>query len=373
MTGRDCHPWYKLAGAPAIASPALLFYRERVVRNINHAVAIAGSADRLCPHVKTHKSPEVVGLQRSLGISRFKCATVAEADMLAECGAESVCLAYPLVGPNIDRFLRLVSLYPKTRFSVIADNLQPLRDLSAACVRHDTSIPVLLDLDVGMHRTGVPVEDAPALYRAVADLPGLIPGGLHAYDGHTHHTEYAERLAAATVTWEAVAALRSELVAGGMPVPRLLMGGTPTFPCYASFPEAELTPGTFVLHDWGYLHALPDLGFEPAALLLTRVVSAPAPGLRTLDLGTKAIASDPAGTRGIILGFEEAQPVLQNEEHWVFRFSKGSEPSVGEELYVMPTHICPTCALHAEAYFVEADGKCGGRAHIRARDRALHV
>src|SRR5262249_20334366 len=157
-------------------------------------------------------------------------------------------------------------------------------------------VEVLLDIDVGQHRTGIaPCEEAVAFYELTDRLPGLRPGGIHVYDGHNHQESPVEREAAVRTQIEPVLDLRCKLERKGLPVPRLVVGGTPTFPIYArmSFPGLECAPGTCVLHDHGYSAHFPDLaGFTPAALLLTRVISRPTPTRMTLDLGYKAVASD---------------------------------------------------------------------------------
>jgi D-serine deaminase-like pyridoxal phosphate-dependent protein len=137
------------------------------------------------------------------------------------------------------------------------------------------------------------------------------------------------------------------------------------------WPGLECSPGTFVLHDHGYSTRYPDLGFTPAALLLTRVVSKPSFNRLTLDLGYKAVASDPpAGKRCILLNLSEYQPVLQSEEHLVVETSEADRFSPGDALYAMPTHICPTCAMHRQAYVV-SNGQVIGHWDIVARDRIL--
>src|SRR5262249_37758186 len=165
--------------------------------NIGRAIDIAGGPARLRPHVKTHKTREIVLLELEAGITKHKCATLAEAEMVAGCGAPDVLLAYPLVGPNCGRMARLAKTYPDCRFSVLADHPAPLRSLSEALARTGRTVDVLIDLDIGQHRTGIaPGEVAVALYEEVGRLPGLRPGGIHAYDGHNHQESPQEREAA---------------------------------------------------------------------------------------------------------------------------------------------------------------------------------
>ena len=106
--------WYLVDDINEIDSPALLIYKDRVQHNIALAIQIVGDADRLRPHVKTHKSPEAVKLMLAAGITKFKCATIAEAEMLAMIDAPDVLLAYQPVGPKLGRFISLIKKYPST-------------------------------------------------------------------------------------------------------------------------------------------------------------------------------------------------------------------------------------------------------------------
>jgi D-serine deaminase-like pyridoxal phosphate-dependent protein len=204
----------------------------------------------------------------------------------------------------------------------------------------------------------------------------LKPGGLHVYDGHNHQESLAEREQAVQALLQPVLELRARLDRKGLPTPRLVAGGTPTFPVFArmDLPGLECAPGTCVLHDNGYGSRFADLSdFVPAALLLTRVISRPTPDRITLDLGYKAVASDPpAGKRCVLLNVPDYEPVLQNEEHFVVKTPAAARFEPGDEVYAVPTHICPTCAMHQRAYVVE-DGCVTGTWDIVARDRVLSI
>jgi D-serine deaminase-like pyridoxal phosphate-dependent protein len=368
---------YALDGTAALLSPGLLFFKDIIERNLAACVRIAGSPERLRPHVKTHKTREIVRLELAAGITRHKCATIAEAEMLASCGAPDVLIAYNLVGPHCTRLAKLLQAYPATEFSVLADHPLGLDMLSRAMRRAGQTVDVLLDLNVGQHRTGIaPGPGAAVLYAQIERLEGLRPGGLHVYDGHNRQENQAERAAAVKEQLEPVLALRCRLDELGLPVPRLVLGGTPTFPIHARMqePGVECSPGTFVLHDSGYGNRFADLAdFMPAALLLTRVVSRPAPQRVTLDLGTKAVASDPpAGKRCVLLDFPEYEAVIHNEEHFVVETARAEQYSPGDEVFAIPSHICPTCALHKQAYVV-VGGAVRETWDIVARDRVLTV
>src|SRR5919198_1456302 len=171
---RCMNPQYLVLDTSTIYSPALHFYKDLIRRNIEHAISIAGSVERLRPHVKTHKTREIVRMELDARIRKQKCATIAEAEMLASCGVPDVLLAYNPVGPNCGRMARLAAKYPGCRFAVTADHRSPVRALSDAMAADGQQVDVLLDLDVGQHRTGItPGQEALALYELIARLPGL--------------------------------------------------------------------------------------------------------------------------------------------------------------------------------------------------------
>jgi D-serine deaminase-like pyridoxal phosphate-dependent protein len=338
-------------------------------------IALARGATRLRPHVKTHKMAEIIRLCESMGIHKHKCATIAEAEMAAAAGASDVLLAYPLVGPNVKRFVHLVRGYRGTTFRATVDHTEAAHALSAAAEGLDRRVPVLVDLEIGMGRTGIaPGERAAELYALVDRLPGLVPDGLHAYDGHIHDTDLAARRRAARSGLESTLALYERLLKRGLAVPRLVVGGTPTFPIHSELeiPGVECSPGTCVLQDDGYQKRYPDLPFTPAALLLTRVVSHPSPGRMCLDLGHKAVAADPSGPRVRFFDLDGARPLVHSEEHLVVETAAAEAFPNGTALLAIPTHICPTVALHRRAYVI-ADGELAGTWEVTARDRVLGV
>ncbi len=358
-----------------LPSPALLFYEDAIRENFVEAVRIAGSPERLRPHIKTHKTAEIVSIAMSFGITKFKCATIAEAEMLARTGARDIFVAYTLVGRNAGRLVELAVMYPKVQFSVLVDTIEPAASIERLVLSAGIRIGAYLDLDVGQHRTGIsPGTEAVELYRFIASCRGLYPAGLHCYDGHNHQHDYSERMAAAKYCYGLMESFRDQLLNAGLSVPEVVIGGTPTFPCYATMEGVMLSPGTCFLQDYSYASSFPDLRFKNAAVLFTRVISRNVKlKTFTLDLGYKGISSDPQGLRGLILDHEGSQPMLQNEEHWVFTAPKKGLPEIGEEVYVIPTHICPTVALYERAHIINTDGVCYTEWKIAARDRSIGI
>lgn len=359
---------YTFEGQQDIVSPQLVYYPAIIRENIRKMIDIAGGAARLWPHIKTHKMAEVVQMQIEAGIDRFKCATIAEAEMAAKAGAKHLTLAYPLVGPNIKRFAALQAAFPEVEFFAIGDDTEQIRKLGQTCKAN-----VLMDVDMGQHRTGVPLDKVEAMYREWNTLPGIVMCGMHCYDGHRHESSVQEREVATAPVDKQIEEIKARLKADGICCEILIMGGTPSFPVHAEMTGEFLSPGTCVIQDAGYRKAYPDLKFTPAAALLTRVVSRPSRDTFTLDLGCKAVATDPQPERAEIVGMEYARTVIQNEEHWVVRVPEehiADIPPIGTELFAIPTHVCPTSALYPAVPVVE-NGKVTGWWKVAARDRRL--
>jgi D-threonine aldolase len=364
---------YAVRDPSELLSPGILLYRNLIRQNLQTMIAMARGADRLRPHVKTHKMAEIVRMAESMGIRKHKCATLAEAEMVAAAGGADVLVSYPLIGPNLKRFMNLVRGYRNTRFRATVDDPDSARALSAAVAGLERPVPVLVDLEIGMGRTGIdPGEPAAELYALVDRLPNLVADGLHAYDGHIHDTDIQERRKATQFGIERVLALRDRLLKRGQDVPRVVLGGTPTLPIHAELeiPGVECSPGTVMLHDHSYATRYPDLPFTPAALLLTRVISRPRAGRLCLDLGHKAVAADPSGARARFLDIDDARPVMHSEEHLVIETDHAGEFAIGTPLLAVPTHVCPTIALHRRVDVIE-DGEFVGRWEVTARDRVV--
>jgi D-serine deaminase-like pyridoxal phosphate-dependent protein len=369
----DSSAWYQVRDHSAVPSPALLVYPERIVANLRAMIRVASGPQRLWPHVKTHKLPEIVRLKLAEGITQFKCATIAEAEMVAGCGAPQILVAYQPVGPNVQRLLALIRAFPGTEFATLVDNAASIRVLSAAAASAGLTVRVLLDLDCGMGRTGIPPgSEAAGLYRMAAGLPGLIPAGLHAYDGHLSDPDESARTAAARAGMAPVKRLRDRLQGEGLPVPRIIAGGTPTVPIHAQDPELDCSPGTNVLWDGHSAARIPHQPFIFAAALLTRVVSVPGPHRLCLDLGHKAVAAEHSFPRVALLGLPDAKFLIHSEEHLVIESPRAADYQVGDAIYGIPWHICPTVALHARAVPI-VNGSAGIPWAVRARDRVLTI
>ncbi len=375
MTNNNANGWFAPQNPDEIASPALLIYPARVEENIQHLINIAGNVDRLRPHVKTHKLPQIVAMHQAHGIAKLKCATIAEAEMLAQCGVQDILLAYQPIGPNQQRLLELMKNFPNSQFGCLVDNERTLRELSAKLDGRDVQLNVWVDIDNGNGRTGIqPTVAAENLVKLVTDTPGVVFAGLHVYDGHFTGQTTADRAANANQAFEPVRTVVQHLEADGVDVPNIVAGGSPTFPVHALRKDVDLSPGTYSLWDMGYTKACPELPFVFAATLMTRVISKPGANRLCVDLGHKAVAADsPLDIRVTFLNAPEAKNVGQNEEHLVIELPDGHGFAVGDVLYGIPGHVCPTVALHMEANVINENRELIDRWPIVARARRLEI
>ncbi len=366
--------WYLISNIHEVDSPALVIYPDRVKKNIELLRSMIDDVSRLRPHVKTHKTREAVLLQMDAGIKKFKCATIAEAEMLGSINAPDVLLAYQPVGPKADRFISLIKKYPATKFSCLVDDAEAAKSIAAKATNAGIVIPVFIDLNVGMNRTGIaPDHRAVDLCKLCSQLKGIKPVGLHAYDGHIHDKELEVRKNRSDEAFTLVENLKAELIKAGFSSQVIIAGGSPTFPVHAKRKDIECSPGTFIYWDAGYQQGLHEQPFLPAALVISRVISHPSENLLCTDLGHKSIAAEKdLDHRVRFLNAPEIEFVGQSEEHLVIKTDQANHYKVGDVLYGLPYHICPTCALYERALTVE-DGKVIGEWKIVARDRKISL
>jgi D-serine deaminase-like pyridoxal phosphate-dependent protein len=344
--------WYKPINESSIFTPAILVYPDRIEDNIRRMVNIAGSSHRLRPHVKTHKIPEVIRLQVQHGIKKFKCATLSEMEMVAANGGNDILLAYPILGPDIKKFFHIMEQSPDTVLAVTVDSIPACHHLIDQAKASGYIVNVFADLDNGMHRTGIEPDKAIDLIHFILQNQFLRFHGLHIYDGHIREQDFAERKAHCDNDFEGVTRLVEQLERNGVKIRELACGGSPTLPIHAQYESRTLCPGTTLLWDAGYAETLPDLDFLHAAVVVGRVISKPMQHI-CLDLGHKSIASEMDHPRLYFFDLEINTVVNHSEEHLAVSVVKTKDLSVGDLVYALPMHVCPTIALHEQVYVVK--------------------
>ncbi len=347
--------WFHITNAATIDSPALLVFPERVQQNIDTAIKMTGDIKRLRPHVKTHKCAEITAMMITAGIHKFKCATIAEAEMLGMANAKDVLLAYQPVGPKLQRFIQLIKKYPATLYSCLTDNLAGAKELSKLFTETGLTVPVYIDLNVGMNRTGIlPEAAALELYRFCAAAPGIMIKGLHAYDGHITNNNSEQRKKEADAVFSNVESLVNKIKAHDLTVPTIILGGSPAFSIHCKRSNVECSPGTFVYWDQSYSVNCAEQEFVPAAILITRVVSMPGATLVCTDLGHKSVAAENEISKRVFFPEHDYLNVVsQSEEHLLLENQSKHIFKPGDLLYAIPWHICPTVALYETIVIVE--------------------
>lgn len=364
--------WYEISNINELDSPALVIYPDRVKENIRLLKGMIDDTARLRPHVKTNKSKEATRLMLDAGIHKFKCATIAEAEMLAQCSAPDILLAYQPQGPKLQRFISVIKKYPGPKFSCLADNIDSAKHMDTMFFENGLSIPVYIDLNLGMNRTGIkPGKAAAELYIECNSMKGIKSVGLHAYDGHIRHRDIHVRIEQCNEAFSGIEKTRDLIMEAGLPEPIIVAGGSPTFSIHAQRKKVICSPGTFIYWDKSYLDLCKEQPFLPAALVVTRVVSLPDTGKVCVDLGHKSVAAENDLTnRVFFLNAPELKAIRQSEEHLVLQAADDHHYKPGDILYGMPMHICPTVALY-ERGFTIVDHKVSGEWMTIARDRKL--
>ena len=367
-----CSEDYRVAGLDDVLTPALVIYPEILASNLERTLALLeGDGSRWRVHIKTAKLGYTLRQLVERGIRNFKCATTLELLTACEWGAEDVLFAYPSMGANARRVQELAAQFPRVRVSVLAENEDQVRQWRG------TSVGVFLDINPGMNRTGVEqnaVDDVVSLARAIGTA-GLMFRGLHYYDGHLGGVAFEERAKVAHRGYDQLLKIVAGIENAGEQVPEVITAGTPTFPAalsYAGFRRQSfvhrVSPGTIVYCDATCLAQLPpEYGYRPAALVVARVVSRPRAGTVTCDAGHKTVSADAGVPTCVALGHPELTPLAPSEEHLPFSVAEGGRgPQVGDILYLLPRHVCPTvnnfdCALLVRQGRIETMEKVSAR------------
>ncbi|MEZ4809564.1 MAG: alanine racemase [Allomuricauda sp.] len=364
--------WYKIQNVETVDSPSIVLYLDHLKFNIQEMLSMVhGDAHRLMPHVKTNKMPKVMQHLLDAGISNFKASTIAEAEMAAEAGARSVLIAHQLVGPKVDRFLQLVAHFPSTQLATIVDDIDTAKLLNKKAADQGVLANIYVDINNGMDRSGIKMGPGlDALIAVLGNCKSLQMQGFHVYDGHLRDSDFSVRNHKIEGDLMEVSSYFNALKKA-YPNIQMICGGTPSFTSHLKQENRITSPGTCVLWDWGYSEKLTEQHFKYAALLVTRVISKPTEGIVTLDLGHKAVAPENAIDKRVrFLNLDHYELISQSEEHSVLKVKDWDALTVGDVLYGIPYHICPTINLHDEVSLIE-NGRKTETWTISARRRKL--
>jgi D-serine deaminase-like pyridoxal phosphate-dependent protein len=370
-------PWsdsYRIGDADQLITPALAVYSELIASNIQRTVKLlGGNAERWRAHIKTAKLDYTLRMLLDAGVRAFKCATTLELVHACQSGASDVLVAYPMMGANASRVREIRKAFSRIAISVLAETEEQLRQWKSS------DVGIFLDINPGMNRTGIEQtspERVIHMARAI-EKAGLDFRGLHYYDGQYGAVAEPERAKSAHAGYDQLLKLANDLERVGLHVPEIVTAGTPTFPCslsYSGFQSGSfihrISPGTVVYNDATSLAQLPGAyGYAPAALVVARVVSHPQDAIVTCDAGHKAVSADAGVPTCVVVGHPELTPLSPSEEHLPLAVKEGFEaPHVGDVLYLLPRHVCPTvnnfdAALIVRRGKIESVEKVSARGH----------
>ena len=344
-----------------LATPALVIDLAKAQRNIDRLAAYGQAHGiEIRPHTKTHKSLDMARRQVAAGASGLTVAKVGEAKVMSLASSD-IFMAYPGFDPA--RSVALAQLARTTTVRVGIDSQFAARALSDAACSAGSTLGVLVDFDVGFHRTGVQSpQEALQLAQFISSAPGLRLDGIMYYPGHLwlKAQPLAEAMAGIQVQLSEVIGLWAR---HGLSASIVSGGSTPTAMVSHLAPATtEIRPGTNIYFDrnslFGGYCRLEDI----AARITCTVVSTAVPGKCVLDAGTKTLTSDRLvgdlhGGFGLIVEYPDAKITRLSEEHGEVDLSAcEKKPMLGERVHVIPNHICPCVNLQDSAWLQLPDG-----------------
>ena len=355
-----------------LPTPAVLVHVDVLERNLRGmAEAALGAGVRLRPHAKTHKCLEIGRLQLAAGAAGLDLAKTSEAEVFVQAGFDDIFIAYPVVGRGKPE--RLLALADRARLAVGVDSVEGARALGAPFAAAGRRLDVLLKVDCGLHRVGVPPDSASAVGAAIADLPGLVLRGIFTHAGHAYLEDSPEKVAVAgRGEGETLAAAAASLRQAGVPVSEISVGSTPSArAAMAVAGVTECRPGNYVFHDASQV-SLGTCRLEDCAMTIeATVVSVPDARRAVVDAGSKTLSADTlrpkSGGHGFLLG-RTSRIARLSEEHGVIDTAPGESFSVGERVSIVPNHACVVSNLHDRVYVVR-DGAVEAVWRIAARGK----
>lgn len=344
----------------ALETPAAVVDLDRMAANLDRMAAyVRAHGLALRPHIKTHKTPELAAEQLRRGAVGVTVATPREAEVMAAV-ADDILVAYPPVGRQ--RLERLLALPERVRLTVALDSAEALAALDAAARDAGREVGVLVELDLGMRRCGVPTpEAAVALARAAAEARGVAYRGVMFYPGHIREPVDEQGPALERLNAD-LARFLDALAAAGLEPATVSGGSTPAaFASHTIDGLTEIRPGTYIFNDRTTALIGACSWDDCAYTILATVVSTAVPGQAVVDAGSKALAREeiraPGATGfGALLDRPDVVVRATSEEHGILDLSHTDwRPRVGDRVRIVPNHVCVSVHLHDRLWGVRGD------------------
>jgi D-serine deaminase-like pyridoxal phosphate-dependent protein len=355
--GPCCEEFRAMLDGLGLTTPCVVVDMEVLDANLaGMAEDVSQRGAKLRPHFKTHKSVEIARRQLALGANGLSCATVGEAEALADHGFGDIFIAYPLWADGV-RGRRLRGLQDKTHLRVGVDSNESVQHLAAA-TRGGPPLEVVIEIDPGFHRSGVVPAEAARVAGAAEDC-GLTVSGVFTYPGHAYDSPIAIEPAAEDEQ-RALIEASVALVSAGVETTVTSGGSTPTARLSAGRGVNEVRPGVYAFNDRQQVELRTCREEDVALVVLTTVVSTSVPGFFVVDAGSKALSSDRLPWMegfGVVRGAPDLVVRALSEHHGVVKRSDDiARPRVGEIVAIVPNHVCNVVNLFDDFVVVGGDG-----------------
>ncbi len=349
-----------------VSTPALVIDYNKLVKNIETMANFAKENKvYLRPHVKTHKCPKIGQMQLEAGANGICVATIGEAEVFADNGFDDILIANEVV--EINKMRRLIEINNKNLVRVCVDSQKNVKDLSELANKSNIKIEVLLDIDVGLGRTGVKSgEPALELANIIKKTPNLELVGLMGYEGHlTYLTDFENKKNQTELCMKMLVDMSDLLNKNGFEINYITAAGSGTYMIAGKYPGiTEIQPGTYPFFDEHMSKCVPD--FEIALTILATINNQTGKRNFTLDMGSKACST--ADGKPIFKDYRKSKMTLLTEEHGQFKAGKDDSFEIGQKVELIPGHVCPTVNLY-DFFNVIKDDKLIDKWEISARGK----
>ncbi len=358
---------YRLNEPERIATPRLLVFEDRIARNIAHmqqhleTIAPNSGFRHLCAHIKTNKSTWLTRKLVEAGVTDLKT-TMREVEVAIRAGAKNIFVAYPLLEHEALTLARLMKQHSGINFQVQIGSLAHAKILRRVAESEHVTWNYFLDVDVGMHRTGMLPEQALEMFDEISSARCFKFAGLHGYDGHINFPELQTRKSESAASMAKLVELLQAFRARNIAVERILAAGSPTFQLDLEILLQEIkdetlvqvSPGTWILWDSNYEKMMPG-NFEIAALMLAQVMDVGSENRLTLNLGHKRWAAESGKVE--LFSRSGMKVISFSEEHTVLEHGGEERFDLGDYVLISSRHVCPTVNLYEEFTLIDGEGE----------------
>lgn len=347
-------------------TPYIVINERKMKDNIKRMSEFASAKHiRLRPHIKTHKISDIAKLQIEYGAVGITVAKISEAKAMYEHGINDIFIAYPIVTEY--KAEEVCALNQKVENLIVAvDSLEGALVLHRMAQKNDQLLQVRLEIDTGLKRTGVELENAVALAKQINEMDNLTLQGLFTFKGAVYQGQGTKDIEAAGIEeGESIVKIARQIRAEGIALDDISVGSTPTVQSVSNVDGiTEVRPGTYVFNDCMQV-GLEVCSFDQcAAHVVATVVSKSRPEQLVIDGGSKTFATDvPPNTAplhlqgfGHIKGYPDTVFTHMNEEHGMIKLKGNEHLSIGDEVHIIPNHICSTVNLHNSVYLEKENG-----------------